>query len=117
MDNKYLHITFEFIEIIVWHFTDDGVLEKFRFKHSILQEKTHWVSDPMSIWNAKHQKKLHLDHQGWNTCPSRRDKDILAHSAWTKASEGLSISSSWKNNWLNEVKEMLCIEQDITDAN
>lgn len=41
MENKYLHITFEFIEIIVWHFTDNGVLEKFRFKHSILQEKIH----------------------------------------------------------------------------
>lgn len=56
VDNKYLHITFEFIEIIVWQFTDNGVLEKFGFKHRILQEKTHreWVSNPMSVWNAEH---------------------------------------------------------------
>lgn len=40
MDNKYLHVPFEFIEIIVRRFTDDGVLEKFRFKQSILQEET-----------------------------------------------------------------------------
>lgn len=48
MDNKYLHVTFEFIEIVVWHFTNDGVLEKFRFKHSILQEKTVRVTNPVS---------------------------------------------------------------------
>lgn len=56
MDNKYLHVPFEFIEIIVRHFTDDGVLEKFGLKQSILEEETHWewASNPMSPWNSKH---------------------------------------------------------------
>lgn len=40
VDNKYLHVPFEFIEIIVRHFTDDGVLEKLRFKQSTLQDET-----------------------------------------------------------------------------
>lgn len=44
MDNKYLHVSFEFIEIIVRHFTDDGILEKFWFKRSILQEETQGMS-------------------------------------------------------------------------
>lgn len=48
MDNEHLHVPFEFIEIIIRHFTDDGILEKFWFKWSILQEETHteWVSNP-----------------------------------------------------------------------
>lgn len=44
MDNKYLHVPFEFIEIIIRHFTDDGILEKFWFKRSILQEETRGMS-------------------------------------------------------------------------
>lgn len=38
MDNKYLHVPFEFTEVVVRHFTDDGVLKKFWLEESILQE-------------------------------------------------------------------------------
>ena len=95
LDNKYLHVAFEFIEIIVGHFTDDGVLEKLWFKHSVLQEETHqeWLSNPVSIWNAKHWERLNRgdwDSWGLERLPCRRGRGGLARSAWSKLSEGLS---------------------------